>query len=295
MGWTEQIANLVVISSQTGAYTGLFIYDPAPGTGNLLASAAAPSIGADPYGNDVVGGGFAVYDVGGCASPQLIFVGPKAISIRTGQPAEATFARVGSEATLPGGRLGLQIVGASTTGLSDTVEIDLFSNLSSGADQANGQIVYNNPAGGTDVYATWDAAGFVIAAGSITAVTPGTGTTSTPATAETWHSLGSPSATGFTSNVGQYRLTAEGETEIDVNLTANVGGGTAGTYSYATTLPAAYRPPTTRIYPLGFNQTLASGVSCALIVKSTGEVDVKLAALSAGTIAGTTARVPLNV
>lgn len=293
MGWTEQIPNLVIIETGTG-FTGLFVYDPAPGTGNLIVSIAPPGIGSDPYGNPITGDGLTVYDALASGEARQIFVGPRAISLRTGAVAEATHARVGDN--IIGTLLQLQLISPSTTGAADIAEIDLNSNNTGGTSVAQGLIVYNDTAAAAHNYATWDASGFNVAAGSIVGVTPGTGTLATPATAETWHSLGSPTATGFTSNIGQYRLTAEGETEIDVKLTANAGGGTAGTYSYANTLPAAYRTPTTRIYPLGFNSTYVSAAAAnALIVNSSGVVQVKVSALVAATIAGTTVRVPLNI
>lgn len=293
MGWTEQIPNLIIFESGSGGFTGLYCYDPAPGAGNLLASIAAPGIGTDPYGNPVTGGGFAAYDAVGGNENRLIFVGSQSISFRTGNASEVTHGRIVD--TVAGSRLQLNINSGTTTGAADTTEIDLNSNTLTGTDVAKAILIYNDTAAVEHDYLIWSAAGVVISAGSITGIDPTTGTLATPAAAETWHSLGSPSATGFTSNIGQYRLTAEGETEIDVKLTANGGGGTAGTYSYANTMPAAYRPPTTRIYPLGFNATLASGVSNALIVNSTGIVQVKLAALPAATIVGTSVRVPLNV
>lgn len=294
MGWTEQIPNLIVIVSQSGGYTGLFMYDPAPGTGNLLASIAAPSVGTDPYGNDVTGGGFTAYDAVGGNEGRLIFLGPTSISMRTGNAGESTHAHLVT--TVVATVMQCNFFSASTTGAADTAELSMRSNNTAGTSTAQARAIYNSATAVATSMAQWDDTGFNILIGSVSAANPtATPTPTAPATAETWHSLGSPSATGFTSNIAQYTYTAEGETEIDVKLTANAGGGTAGTYSYANTLPAAYRPPTTRIYPLGFNQTLASGVSNALIVNSSGVVQVKLAALSAATIVGTTVRVPLNV
>lgn len=293
MGWTEQIPNLIVIEASSSGFTGFFVYDPAPGTGNLIASIAPPGLGTDPYGNPLVGSGFTAYDALGSGETRLIFLGPRSISFRTGDTDEATHARVGDQ-ILASHVLQLQLVSAANTGSADTAELDLNSNNAAGSSAARGVALYNSATSVATTMASWDDTGFNVAIGTIIAPNPtATATPTAPATAETWHALGSPSATGFTSNIGQYRITAEGETEVDVKLTANAGGGTAGTYTYANTLPAAYRPPANRIYPLGFNQTLASGVSCALIVNSAGTVQVKLAALTAATITGTTARVPL--
>ena len=293
MGWTEQIPNLVVIEASSSGFTGFFVYDPAPGTGNLLASIAPPGLGTDPYGNPLVGSGFTAYDALGSGETRLIFVGPRAISLRTGDPSEATHARVGDN--IQGGLLQLEMISPSTTGAADTVELDLNSNNGAGSSVAQGVAVYNDTAATGHTYASWDASGFNIAAGTVNGVTPGTGTLGTPATAETWHSLGSPSATGYTSNIGQYRLLPDGDTEIDVQLTAGGGGGTAGTYTYANSLPAGYRPPVNRFYGLGWDSTVTAGMSFpVLIVDASGTVQVKVPALAAAVVVGGTIRVPLQ-
>lgn len=50
MPWNSSVFPLVVVVATPGVYSGLFIYSPAPGTGNLVASVAG-SAGTDPYGN----------------------------------------------------------------------------------------------------------------------------------------------------------------------------------------------------------------------------------------------------
>lgn len=49
MGWQQGSFKLLIVNAGTG-YSGLFIYSPAPGPGNLIGSWAA-SAGTDPYGN----------------------------------------------------------------------------------------------------------------------------------------------------------------------------------------------------------------------------------------------------
>jgi len=49
MGWGGNTFPLLVVTAG-GGYTGLFVYNPAPGAGNLIASTAAIS-GTDPSGN----------------------------------------------------------------------------------------------------------------------------------------------------------------------------------------------------------------------------------------------------
>lgn len=48
--WSNQGVSLIVIEAGTGNFTGLFIYSPAPGLGNLIYS-DAPAEGKDPFGN----------------------------------------------------------------------------------------------------------------------------------------------------------------------------------------------------------------------------------------------------
>jgi hypothetical protein len=69
---------------------------------------------------------------------------------------------------------------------------------------------------------------------TLVATSPG----SSPSVPETWSTLG-PIGNGWTTNHGRYRMTAEGELEIDVSLQ---GSGTTGTLTWPNTLPSAYRP-----------------------------------------------------
>ena len=119
----------------------------------------------------------------------------------------------------------------------------------------------------------------------------------TPGQDETWQSLGSPSATNFTSDHGRYRMTAEGEVEFDIALTGNTNGGTQGVYTYANTLLAAYRPAIDRFFPLGAQGTWVgtSTRSPGLLVTAAGVVSVGLPSLgSSGNKAGGNIRMPLD-
>jgi len=66
MGWTNQLVSLILLSAQQAGFSGLFVYSPAPGPGNLIASIAAQA-GTDPYGNAYRGSGFATYGIAGQA------------------------------------------------------------------------------------------------------------------------------------------------------------------------------------------------------------------------------------
>lgn len=50
MGWNNSVFELLIVSAGGGPFTGLFVYSPAPGNGNLIASITA-SNGTDPFGN----------------------------------------------------------------------------------------------------------------------------------------------------------------------------------------------------------------------------------------------------
>lgn len=266
MGWTEQIPNLIVIESSVAGFTGFYMYSPAPGKGNLEFQLFVGAHGTDPYGNTVSPGlNMGDWDASGNLLNHFgldihgdVFVADS-----------AGVSRLEIEALL-GAALWYYPATGKTGGVAAVCAM---------ASDAQ-----------TDSVGNKTVPGYL---GPVTAADPASTTVLVP---ETWTTLGSPSATGFTSNIAQYRMTAEGETQIDVKLTAGGSGGTAGTYTYAATLPAPYRPPTTRIYPLGWNSTMVAGAaSNALIVNSSGTVQVKLNALAAATIVGTTVRVPLNI
>lgn len=50
MGWNNQVVTLLVVSEAGAGYSGIFVYSPAPGPGNLILSIASIA-GTDPYGN----------------------------------------------------------------------------------------------------------------------------------------------------------------------------------------------------------------------------------------------------
>jgi hypothetical protein len=151
------------------------------------------------------------------------------------------------------------------------------------------QVLDDTAVPGTASNTVLNAAGIVTPI--IQAVTPGDNTGG----AETWHTLGSPSATGYTTGHGRYRMSPEGETEFDIVLTANGGGGTAGTYTFANTLPAAYQPATNRSYPLGYNGTITAGQNFpALRITTAGAVILQIPALPATTVITGTVYMPLD-
>lgn len=121
---------------------------------------------------------------------------------------------------------------------------------------------------------------------------------------ETWHSLGGLGATGYTILQGRYRYEAigPGYTVIQVQLQAGAGGGTAGVYTFANTLPAGYQFPGTisNSEPLGYNGTVTAGGNFGNVLidpagaGSPGRVRIDIPALPANTIIGATLLIPLS-
>lgn len=70
-GSWSNVGSFVTLIIETGtAGSGIFVYDPAPGTGNLVASIAAAD-GTDPYGNQYAAG-FVSYDQSASTFAQLL-------------------------------------------------------------------------------------------------------------------------------------------------------------------------------------------------------------------------------
>ena len=110
---------------------------------------------------------------------------------------------------------------------------------------------------------------------------------------EDWHTLGTPSATGYSSVRGRYKMLATGEVEFDIQLTATGGAVTAGSYTYANTLPTAYRPSIDRQLALGNSGT--GGQGCSLAVLTSGSVLVVVDATTPGHArVGGSPRMPLD-
>jgi hypothetical protein len=91
--------------------------------------------------------------------------------------------------------------------------------------------------------------------------------------AETWHTLGALGA-HYTVTLGRYKLTPEGELELDINV---VGDGLQATsVSFANNLPAAYRPATQHdTLPMGTTRQVTAGdIWPRLTVTAAGAVTV---------------------
>jgi hypothetical protein len=124
-----------------------------------------------------------------------------------------------------------------------------------------------NGAAVSTLYLIADAAGSVVVAGVMVAQQPG----AIAATPEVWHSLGT--LANYTVNRGRFRLTPQGETEFDIDVTST--GANAAVTSFSVTIPAAYRPAAQRFWPMASTKAIAAGDSPPrALVSSAGVVSV---------------------
>lgn len=99
---------------------------------------------------------------------------------------------------------------------------------------------------------------------------------------DTWNSLGSPSAIGWTTDHGRWRVCADGDIEFDIHLSGTSGSGLPGTYTFANTLPAGQRPGINRHYPLTATGTISAGDNYPrLFVSTAGSVQIVVPAATA--------------
>src|SRR6266702_5333862 len=98
---------------------------------------------------------------------------------------------------------------------------------------------------------------------------------------ETWHTLGTLSH--YTVTRGRFRLTSEGEAELDIGVSGD--GSNVVTTTFSVTVPAAYRPAVTRRATLsqsGRNVTAGDQWPTA-VLNTGGTVDVLCPAAGATT------------
>jgi hypothetical protein len=244
-GWNNQLVSLIIITAGTG-FTGLFMYSPVPGTGNLVTS-IAPAAGVDPFGNPYPAG----VTVGKYPGVQAnlgvtpsgvgimqfllnsgLFSNPEIVGAITGSP---NFADLG-------------LIGPSNTNPSFDDSISVGLNSSDGvSSSANLSTFYNSVAGPVFTYFTIDASGVGIrAASQVTATQPGTGTPATPAQSEVWHDL-RPLTGSFVGTIAgryppQYRKCADGDIEVVGCVQfPGTGGPNFNNITFAN-LPAGWRP-----------------------------------------------------
>lgn len=302
---------------------GFFLYSGTPALGNLVASVTAASGADDGLGNafkaDVT-----VYGTSG-TYVQMLASGIAALNVGSGDAAEVTPAKLTSgifgsggprfiQTILSSARVSgqnalsnlqvilegeavdhsfgndLRIEGSSQTGAEgfritleavDGATSMLFSGTGVAGnmldmDVTNKKIVFGYPISGPS------------------------GNSQGTAGPESWNTLGALSGTGsanLTINAGRYRVTAQGECEIDIVLTATGTTTAGGNITFATTLPSAYRftTGTQRSYPVGFNGAVTTATNTATLrVSSGGVVALELPSVPVNTVISVTQHIPLD-
>jgi hypothetical protein len=244
-----------------------------PATARPLIIAAAPKAGTDVYGNAFpqgiqvgAGTGAQVQVVPLSGGAQVRFPVPAPLLSNVPNLAALGTSAVQADLVLSGPAL-------AAAGHQDWAQLVAFS--SDGSAQARLELRYVDTTGTPAVTAEYNGSQWLfniltVFAAVITAQDP-----ANPGTFEPWHSLGSyPSGT---TTRGQYRLTPEGETEIDINLT---GTPASGTSSFPNAMPAAYRPNVTKRIPAvqgagtGWITISTAGVvSCTIAAGGTSTFD----------------------
>lgn len=270
---SAEFNNLVIRGTFDGAdfeinSSGMFFYDGTPANGNLII-AIARAAGTDAFGNAYVRG-IQLGEPSDTAQIQLL---PSAGGPGTASRVAFPIPGLGISnipnvsAGITSGTYGALLMSGpamNTAGAQDWVQLIMFANSLAG-NAAHGELRYIDTSGNVTTDALWDGSGVMIP--SLAGQDPANGLR------ETWHSLGSPSATGWASQHGRYRMTPEGETEMDINLT---GSGSTGTFNYANALAAAYRPSIKRVHNLGMEGITTS--PCQVTVATTGVVTLRIGA-----------------
>jgi hypothetical protein len=166
--WSNQLVNLLVIAAQKAGYSGLFVYSPAPGAGNLILSIAAVP-GTDPYGNayrPILVAGLASgpqvqittssADAAGVEEAQVEFPTNSAIEAAAGHILSAVLGS-GSAAYAT-----LIIDGPEAVAQGDRVIIAMSSSNAGPTSTANGQFIYEAADGTQTVTASFSVAGWTI-------------------------------------------------------------------------------------------------------------------------------------
>jgi hypothetical protein len=171
------------------------------------------------------------------------------------------------------GEILLQGPALTTANRTDSVSAELTSNNGS-LFPATFQIGYTDAGGSTHGYLIVGAQGAAISAGSISAVTPGTGTTAlNPATTETWHTMGAFAANySHGSPVPAYKLFPDNTVAFsgEVNVTAGAAGAV-----FITLPTSSYFPTTGKVFPVSINAgTPATAGNARVVISTAGAVSL---------------------
>lgn len=275
----------------------LLAYDGTPEHGNLILSFSGSNT-IDPFGNQVdqglwaynlAGGGGAALLPG--AQPTLFLQPPN--TAHAGTAAQVFGFAIG--AGTPAEQQGAEFFSGNEVTNTNSSAVLVYSAANDGTIQAQGLLL----AAGTTVV-QWLAAGFNVL--TPLQATAGTAATPTLITTDTWHSLGTIAGSGLTQMQARYRLTPDGECEIDMTFIAAAGGSIAGTYTFTNTLPSQYQfiGNYLRIYPLAFNSTIITATQDSIVAVDgntagvPGRVRITIPAEAANVLFSATFRIPLN-
>lgn len=277
--WSNPTQTLIVVQAD-GTFTGLFIYSPTVGAGNLIASIAAAA-GTDPYGNAYFEG-INSYDPSNNRFSQLD--GGLIRSGRTGDP----LGRAAILSTATAGEPGILGITSQITAANPSPAIlRLLSGVAGsvvGSASAPQLVITNND--------TVTAVDLVVPGAVIGASTSGVPYTwQTPSFSGTWSGTTSFNGSAGFATAVQYRIDAEDNLWI-------FGGFVAGAAPATTVfnVPAPYRPAQTGIVAV---QEADGGVihNGFCTINSAGDFNVRTAAgftLTAGATFMVNGKVPLR-
>jgi hypothetical protein len=273
-GWSSQASTLIVITDITG-YSGLFFYSPSIGPGNLVGSWSV-NAGTDPYGNPYPAGlniqsgpGSIVINGQGGEVQEFFF---------TGNPATKALPCFIAAEPIGSGTAEIDqflVQGAANTTHPEYALLAMTSNNTAGTSPAKMFFTYVSEAGAGENYAILSAAGFIVSAGQITGIKPGTGTVTTPAVAETWHAA--VPAAGWTAtgaaNPARFRLEPQGSgggcVRLDGELlTTGAGPWPANTDVFS--LATGYMPEANHFFVTRSDIALGAGQSTVSVLSSGG-------------------------
>jgi hypothetical protein len=171
--WSNQLLNLLIIAASSAGFSGFFIYSPAPGPGNLVASFAA-SAGTDPYGNMYP----ADLTIGLNTKTQIQIASNGGVGVVEFLLNNAGFVNGLLESAVIGSFAQIVLNGPASTvaGHQDFVGFEM--NSSDGVSSlANMQFIYTNTSGGSSVIGSWNGNGWTLGATSIAGLTVTSGET----------------------------------------------------------------------------------------------------------------------
>lgn len=165
----------------------------------------------------------------------------------------------------------------NTVGFGDFVG-EVYNSSDGVSSSANLAFEYTDDSGTARLYALMDASGFRIQACPLLVATePGTGTITTPATNEIWHSaslINSWSGSGGGVNGLFYRILPFGDGLVEI--IADIVNATATGNSICFTLPSGYRPAHAQNQPAGWNNPVASNSATVpwVFVNTNGDIQI---------------------